>query len=204
MACANTLRAASPYLTSEIFMLNPRYLVFVDGENLTIRYQAMVNLGRHPMPHVVHIPDVLVWSNRIVEENAWYLLRIAYYTSAVGDDLALAALAEQIKAIRYTNMLGFGFLNPHIFKKQKRGDKTKSVDINLVTDLLRHTYNDSIQEVLILTGDGDYLPAIQEAMRQGIRVNVGAFSSGLDPRLRTRSDEFIDLDEIFFAPMAKG
>ncbi|WP_353889434.1 NYN domain-containing protein [uncultured Paraburkholderia sp.] len=40
-----------------------------------------------------------------------------------------------------------------------------------------------VDEVCILSGDGDYLPAIREAMRRGIRVYVGAFSSGLNSRL---------------------
>lgn len=125
---------------------------------------------------------------------------MSYYTSVAGDDARLQQLAELLAAIRYDYSAGFGFLNPHIFKKQKRGDKTKSVDINLVTDLLRHTYNHSVDEVCVLTGDGDYLPTIHEVMRQGVRVNVGAFSSGLDIRLRTQSDEFIDLDPMFFEP----
>ncbi len=47
-------------------------------------------------------------------------------------------------------------------------------------------------------GDGDYLPAIEEAIRQGIRVFTGAFSDGLDERLRIHGDEFIDLDIIYF------
>lgn len=52
----------------------------------------------------------------------------------------------------------------------------------------------------MLTGDGDYLPTIHEVMRQGVRVYVGSFSLGLDVRLRTQADEFLNLDQMRFEP----
>ncbi|HVW49178.1 MAG TPA: NYN domain-containing protein [Trinickia sp.] len=173
-------------------------MIFVDGENLTYRFQSMVTDGKIPKATVQHQADTYVWTDDIVRYSAWHLIRVPYYTSAVGDEPKIRSIEEQLKAIRYNHQSGFGFLNPHVFKKQKRGDKTKSVDINLVTDLLRHAYNESIDEVCVLTGDGDYLPAVRDIMRKGIRVSVGAFSSGLDSRLRTQSDEFIDLDPMYF------
>lgn len=173
-------------------------MIFVDGENLTYRFQAMMAEGKTAKEHVQHQADTYVWGNDVVRYSAWALLRVSYYTSAFGDDPKIRAIEEELKAIKYIYQGGFGFINPHVFKKQRRGDKTKSVDINLVTDLLRHAYNGSVDEVCILTGDGDYLPTIRDVMRKGIRVYVGAFSSGLDGRLRTQSDEFIDLDPLFF------
>lgn len=177
-----------------------KVMIFVDGENLTYRFQTMVATGRRPKAQIQHEPDTFVWIPEIVTYGTWILTRVSYYTSVVGDDVRLQQLAERLAAIRYDYSIGFGFLNPHIFKKQNRGAKTKSVDINLVTDLLRHTYNRSVDEVLVLSGDGDYLPTIHEVMRQGIRVSVGAFSSGLDIRLRTQTDEFVDLDQMCFEP----
>jgi uncharacterized LabA/DUF88 family protein len=173
-------------------------MIFVDGENLTYRFQAMVKDGKTPRAAVEYQPDTFVWTNGIVRHSAWHLIRVSYYTSVVGDEPKVRSVEEQLKAIQYNYSGGSGFINPHVFKKQKRGDKTKSVDINLVTDILRHAYNESVDEVCILTGDGDYLPAIREVMRKGIRVYVGAFSSGLDGRLHTQSDEFIDLDPMYF------
>ncbi|MFM0127286.1 NYN domain-containing protein [Paraburkholderia sediminicola] len=173
-------------------------MFFVDGENLTLRFQAMVEAGSIARQGVRHETDTYVWANEIAMYSSWYLMRVSYYTSVFGDDPKIRSINEQLKKIQYHYHGGSGFINPHVFKKQKRGDKTKSVDINLVTDLLRHTYNGSVDEVCILSGDGDYLPTIREVMRKGVRVHVGAFSSGLDSRLRTQCDEFIDLDPIFF------
>jgi uncharacterized LabA/DUF88 family protein len=175
-----------------------RVMIFADGEKRTYRFQAMIADGRKPSDWIQYESDTFVWIPKIVHFSRCFFIRVSYYTSVVGDDVKLQQLAERLSAIRYDYSAGFGFINPHIFKKQSRGAKTKSVDINLVTDLLRHTYNRSVDEVLILTGDGDYLPTIHEVMRQGVRVVVGAFSSGLDIRLRTQTDEFIDLDPMCF------
>lgn len=179
-------------------MIRSRAIIFVDGENLTFRFQSMLDKGRKPKSLIQYELDTFVWIPQIVNISTWILTRVSYYTSVVGDDERLKGLAERLASIRYDYSGGFGFLNPHIFKKQKRGNKTKSVDINLVTDLLRHTYNHSIDEVFLLTGDGDFLPTIHESMRQGLRVTVGAFSSGLDHRLKTQTDEFVDLDTMCF------
>ncbi len=179
-------------------------IYLIDGENLTYRYQAMVKDGCLPCSDVIHERDTFVWSPNLSHVSAWQILRISYYTSIVGDDLRLQEISEKIANIKYNNRYGFGFLNPHVFKKQNRSQKTKSVDINLVTDLLRHTYNKSIDEVFILSGDGDYIPTVQEVMRQGIRAAIGAFSSGVDPRLRIIADEFVDLDNLFFEKEEKS
>lgn len=120
-------------------MFQPRAMIFVDGENLTLRFQAMIAAGRSAKANIQHEQDTFIWIPDIANYSSWRLTRISYYTSVVGDEVKLQELAERLTAIRYDNSNGFGFLNPHIFKKQKRGDKTKSVDLNLVTDLLRHT-----------------------------------------------------------------
>ncbi len=93
---------------------------------------------------------------------------------------------------------GSGTLNPHIFKKENRSQKTKSVDINITIDALRHTYNNSVDGIYLFSGDGDYLPLIKEIMRQGKQVTIGVFSKGFNSVLQYECDDFINLDQIFF------
>lgn len=181
-------------------MLYPKSFIFADGENLVLRYQAMVKDGAKPKSNVVHRKDIYVWSPEVTLVSHWALNRVSYYSSFVGDEPRFQSVAQEIAEIPFNYHFGQGYLNPHLFKKQKRGEKTKSVDINLVTDLLRHTYNKSLEVAFILSGDGDYLPTIKDVMRQGSQVWVGAFSSGLDQRLKREVDEFYDLDKLFFEP----
>src|SRR5580704_13040909 len=101
-------------------------IVFVDGENLTFRFQAMRAGGRIPIPAVQHEPDVFVWatpfqgSERIIDTD---VIRINYYTSKVGDDDAVTAAREMIAAQRYWtagDLYGRCQLHPRVFKKEKK------------------------------------------------------------------------------------
>jgi hypothetical protein len=71
-----------------------RAIIFVDGENLTYRYQAMVAAGRNPKGSTKHEVDTFVWAPAIVHYSSWRLTRVSYYTSVVGDDTRLQQLAE--------------------------------------------------------------------------------------------------------------
>ena len=90
-------------------------------------------------------------------------------------------------------------MTPQIIKKSRGSHTNKSADdIHLVLDALRHTYNNSVDLVHIISGDGDYIPVIKEIMRQGKRVWVSALSSGLNPNIESAVDEFFILDSKFF------
>lgn len=183
--------------------MSRRAMVFVDGENTVYRYQAMLAEERHAALHVLHSRDAYVWHHDIAQFRAWDLVRVSYYTSRVGDEDSVHELEIELAKIKYkflrpSRLRDYGFLVPRVFKKQKKNQKTAAVDINIAIDVLRHVYTNAIDEFLLISGDGDYLPLIQDAMRYGKTVYVGAFSSGLSPLLRTTPDEFIDLDKMFF------
>ena len=73
--------------------------IFVDGENLVFRYQEMCTAGRTPKAGIIHIPDVFVWHSGITQSGDIDLLRVGYYTSAVGDDAKLDELRLKIARI---------------------------------------------------------------------------------------------------------
>jgi uncharacterized LabA/DUF88 family protein len=64
--------------------------------------------------------------------------------------------------------------------------------------MMRSANNGAFDVLFLLSGDGDYLPLIEEITRSGKQVWVAAFSKGLNSNLRFAADEFFDLDEIFF------
>lgn len=47
----------------------------IDGKNLVLRYQAMLDKGLTPKKDVIHIPDFLVW-HLDVHYSKEYLLRL--------------------------------------------------------------------------------------------------------------------------------
>jgi len=179
-----------------------RTIVLADGENLVTRYQSMLSCGATSAEETKHIPDVFVWHPQFTMCVPMQVIRVSFYTTQVGDEDKLEETRRAIASHRYQcqgssrhEYGDMGNICPQVFKKEMRSHKTKSVDINIVIDALRHTYNDSMDVLFLLSGDGDYIPLIQEVMRHGKRVFVGAFSDGLNPALRHIPDWFFDLDK---------
>ena len=182
--------------------MTERAIILADGENLVFRYEELIRAGRKPRKLVEYVEGLLVWHDLVTFVHRIHFVRVSYYTTFVGDEDALSKSRERICAVSWEDQStidphGTGRLCPHVFKKKCKSQGTKSVDINLTVDAMRHTYNDSIDILYLMSGDGDYLPLVEEVMRQGKRVWVGAFSSGLEPRLRYVPDKFVDLDETF-------
>ena len=178
---------------------------FIDGENLLHRYEAMLQGGAIPKPEVIHIPGLLVWHPSITNVFVCEVNRISFYQTVVGDDEAVTEALRKVTEVRYSYMSdarsgGSGSLYPRLFKKQQRGTKTKSVDINICVDALRCVMNHTGDAILLLSGDGDYLPLVEEINRHGKQVWLGAFSNGLSRNLRFAADDFFNLDPIFFEP----
>jgi uncharacterized LabA/DUF88 family protein len=119
-------------------------------------------------------------------------LRAYYYTSQVADDLT--GSREELWA------LGF---SPQVFKKVKGQEKSKGVDIALAKDLLSHAHGGNYEVAVLVAGDGDYVPLVEEVKRLGKLVYIQLFPScGLNPELRLAWDAFFDLEKSFLANWA--
>jgi uncharacterized LabA/DUF88 family protein len=185
--------------------MTPRSILFVDGENLTIRYQEMLAAGRKPKTSVEHKADVYVWHTKMTYEP-WAglpnLIRVHYYTSVTGDQQLVEATQRELSQINFVSQNPDrhhqGQLVPMVFKKERKSKKTRNVDIQMIVDVMRYVFTDAIDRVYLATGDGDFLPLISEVMARGKQVELLALSSGLSPRLRSRVDRLHLLDDTFF------
>jgi len=180
-----------------------RPILFIDGENLVLRYQALLAAGRRPNEFVVHKQDVYIWHPAMASYFNNGFRRVNYYTSVVGDDTLVAETRAEIAAMRYIFTPGPGGsvmaqLVPFVYKKEARRDRARNVDIQIVIDVMRASSSSAYDLVFLASGDGDYLPLIAEAMHAGKQVFVTAFSSGLNQAIPSTADKFIDLDEMFF------
>jgi uncharacterized protein (TIGR00288 family) len=88
-------------------------------------------------------------------------------------------------------------LYPKVFRKYKN-KKAKGVDIQMTVDILTHVYQNNLEVVYLVSGNGDYLPVIEEVIRKGKQVYLAAFSSGLNKTLVHYVDKFINLDDVYF------
>lgn len=161
--------------------MTARWMLFVDGENWTIRGQELAALkGVSVTPGQFFITDTFLWlPGRPARAAATLFERFAskyeldplavrayWYGSVVGD----TDLVNDTRAV--IKRVGF---DPRVFKKEKKTRPTKAVDISLTTDMLGHAHSDHFDVAVLLAGDGDYIPLIEAVKRLGKRVWVGFF-----------------------------
>jgi uncharacterized LabA/DUF88 family protein len=144
-----------------------------------------------------HEPDVAVWSPSFTHLAGFHeILRVTYYTSVAGDDGKIAEVREKLRRLSFDkHMASFlpNFLTPCVFKKENKSRSSKGLDIKLSVDVLSHVHRGNTDAILLMTGDGDYEPLIEEVLRSGVQVFLSAFPKGLNPRLRYIVDAFSEL-----------
>ena len=170
-----------------------KVMIFVDGENLAIRFKSLINKkGIDKLEkHVIYEPDIFVWSQFLClhTQSVCAILRIFYYTSLKGDENKLLDVFDKLKNI--------GVTDPKVFKKKQK-NRTKRVDITLATDMLSHAYNNNYEIAVLVAGDEDYVPLIREIKHSGKQVSLWFFEDGLSSFLRRECDNFFNLDKVFF------
>jgi len=166
-----------------------RWMLFVDGENLTIRAQEIAKgKGIEVQNGPYFQKDTYIWPELMVQMQIILRgtkisppLRSYYYTSVVGDDAKLSEIRTLLWRI--------GF-HPEVFKKHKNR-KSKGVDITLTKDILFHAFMDNYDMAVLVTGDADYLPVIEEIKRQGkILYLVFLEETEMDQNLILSADMF--------------
>ena len=72
-----------------------RTLILVDGENLLLRYEAMLEEGftAKPGAKVIHDRGRFLWRPELTLWQAHDIVRVSYFTTIVGDDDDLSLLA---------------------------------------------------------------------------------------------------------------
>lgn len=179
-----------------------RMMVFIDGENIVFSYQKLLKKKGLSKDSVKHLTNTYAWEeNSIKNPGLHNIIRANYYTYATGSDEIIKGINTKIKSLSYkahTDSPLPNYLYPVVFKKEKQEAKSKGVDIQMTVDILSNIYQDNIDTVYLIAGDGDYLPIIDEAIRMGKQIYLSAFSEGLNPKLKHKVDQFYLLDDIYF------
>lgn len=71
------------------------------------------------------------------------------------------------------------------------GLKKADWDVGLAVDAIR--FAPSLDAIVIVSGDGDYLPLVEYLQSAGKQVEVAAFGETTSSRLVDRADDFLDL-----------
>jgi len=70
----------------------------------------------------------------------------------------------------------------------------KEVDVAMAVQMVVHAFKDNYDVAIVVSGDRDFIPAIQEVQSAGKRVEVAAFKSSVADEMERQSDVFHNLD----------
>lgn len=73
------------------------------------------------------------------------------------------------------------------------GEKKADWDVGLAVDAIR--FSPSLDAVVLVSGDGDYVPLVDYLRGQGKQVEVAAFGETTSSKLLEEADDFIDLSQ---------
>lgn len=120
--------------------------------------------------------------------------------TAVADRQLIRALAYVIKADNIDEQKFFEALDKQGFELQMKdllvfhgGNKKGDWDVGIAIDAVR--LSPKLDVVVLVTGDGDFVPLINYLKNNGVHVEVIAFSESASSGLKSVTDEFVDLSE---------
>ncbi|TSC68354.1 MAG: hypothetical protein G01um101466_477 [Parcubacteria group bacterium Gr01-1014_66] len=73
------------------------------------------------------------------------------------------------------------------------GMKKADWDVGMAIDAVRLAHNAFVNAIVLVTGDGDFIPLVEYLQAQGIQAEVMAFTRSASQKLQEAADDFIDL-----------
>jgi len=71
------------------------------------------------------------------------------------------------------------------------GEKKADWDVGMAVDAVRMA--DKVDAIVLMTGDGDFVPLVQYLQGRGVKVEVAAFAESTNATLKAVADVFFDL-----------
>jgi uncharacterized LabA/DUF88 family protein len=105
---------------------------------------------------------------------------------------------EQKKFLASLNKVQKLVVKLGIWKEQNGSIVEKGVDVLLATDLVLNAVKNNYDHAIIVSGDGDFFPAIDAVKKEGKRVEVAAFESNISKEASESADKVLKLKKSFF------
>jgi uncharacterized LabA/DUF88 family protein len=161
--------------------MQPKIALFIDGANL---YATAKALGFD------------IDYRRMLKEfqGRGYLIRAFYYTTLVENDeySSIRPLVDWLDYNGYTVVTKVAReFTDAVGRRRIKGN----MDIELTIDALN--ISSKVDQIYIMSGDGDFRPLVEELQRRGVRVSIVSTVASQPPmvsdELRRQCDEFIDI-----------
>ena len=72
----------------------------------------------------------------------------------------------------------------------------KGVDVDLATDMVLFACRGYYDTAILVSGDGDFIPAVEKVKDMGKRIEVACFENTINDGLRLSADTYRDLDGV--------
>jgi uncharacterized LabA/DUF88 family protein len=120
-----------------------------------------------------------------------FLGRVVYYDALPPEgEKSPADLEDYWQAVELLQdvHLGFGTL-----KGLKKKVRQKGVDTLLAVDMLVGAFSSLFDIAILVGGDADFVPVVEEVKRRGVMVMLAASGASVADELRRACDRFLDL-----------
>jgi uncharacterized LabA/DUF88 family protein len=166
---------------------NDRVMVFIDGSNM---YHSLKTHFKRTDIDIGRFCDKLLERRR--------LIRIYYYNARVGRKEEPERYQHQQAFFNSVSMVPYCEvrLGRLVYNNWPNSPPyEKGVDILLTTDLLTHSFKDNYDTAILVTGDSDYVAAIQAVKDNGKNMEVALFGKERESRpLREVADRIMAID----------
>ena len=90
--------------------------------------------------------------------------------------------------------LGFRVIAREAYDENRK--EQKEVDVALACELVAHAFKDNYDVAILVSGDRDFIPAIQQIQSAGKKVEVAAFANSVGSEMRKAGDNFHELEKM--------
>ncbi len=166
--------------------MNRRVMIFIDGSNF---YHGIRDvLGR------VNI-DYQCLVKKLIDKRD--LVRVYYYIPIINRDEAEEQFKMQQKFLAYLQDIPYFHIKYGQLVRQGLVLVEKRIDVQIAVDMVRYAAQDYLDVAILISGDRDFVPAVEAVKDMGKQVELAFFASQTSTELRNISDIFIDLSRDF-------
>lgn len=166
--------------------MNRRVAIFIDGSNL---YNGMrENLSNTR----VNLGELITQLKR-----DRFLVRCYYFNSPLTDDYDLELREGQARF--FESLRRIPYVTVRLGRLHRRHDGSlveKGVDVAIAVEALSLAHVDAFDEVVLVSGDGDYVELVEAIKRLGKHVEIAMFRNQSAGILMEHADLFKPLDDM--------
>ena len=160
-----------------------RAMVFIDGNNLYFGMKK--NVGNYNLNYWKFIQKIV---------GDCELVRAYFYTAIFRKEDDEKLFNSQQKFLSYLQEVPYMQVTTGRIEKRGEALVEKGVDVNLAVDLVRFGAKRLYDVAILVSGDGDYAPAVNAVKDMGLHVENAFFFDEVSIHLKHVCDRFIQLD----------